>query len=84
MTPGRIEGATRRIGPPKGWDKAKEGPCGNLLVRDMPTASGNVMVTAWLPNTDELARMVAGASVYLTVLGSQHPVVAMGVGNAPE
>lgn len=83
MMPGHINGATRRIGAPEGWDAKKEGVCGFLHVRDTLTASGNAMTTAWFPNTDELARIAAGAPIYLMILGRGHPVVSMGVGNAP-
>ena len=83
MHPGRIEGATRRIGAPEGWDADKEGPCGFLHVRDMPTVSGNCMITAWFPTPEELAAIFHGAPIYLSILGERHPVISMGVGNAP-
>jgi hypothetical protein len=41
------------------------------------------MVTAWQPTPDELARLNAGASVHLRVLGTVHPPVMVGVGDLP-
>lgn len=84
MIPGRIAGATRHIGAPAGWDKEKEGPCAALSVRDVQTASGNTMSSAWFPTPEELHNLVAGAPVYLTILGEKHPVVMLGVGNMPS
>lgn len=84
MHAGRIEGSTRRIGAPENWDAKKDGPCSALHVRDMQTVSGNCMVSAWLPTPCEVDAIVRGAPVYLSILGARHPVVAMGVGNAPE
>jgi hypothetical protein len=41
------------------------------------------MTSAWFPTEEEIARLRAGAPVYLTVIGESHPPVAMAVGPAP-
>lgn len=41
------------------------------------------MVSAWQPTPDELARLNAGASVHLRVIGTQHPPVMLEVGQPP-
>jgi hypothetical protein len=73
----RIEGATRDIGKSQGYI--------GLAVRDelqSCTVNGDetpVMVTAWEPTPDEMARLAAGGSVLLHVLGSVHPPVRVEV-----
>lgn len=84
MHVGRILGATRNLGAPADWDKSKHGICGGLPIRDEPTTVGPGMTSAWLPTPEEIARISAGAPVYLTVLGQIHPPVSMAVGPAPD
>lgn len=85
MEIGRIEGATRNLGAPAGWDREKHGVCGGLPIRDEPHRPGvPAMVSAWFPTPDEMARLQSGAPLYLTVLGEVHPPVAMAVGNPPK
>lgn len=75
MTPGRIDGATRALGAPDGWDESKDGPCDVLHVRDR----GGVMESAWYPSEEEKAAIAAGRPVILTVWGSGHPPVSVNV-----
>lgn len=71
-----IEGTTRRIGKSQGYL--------GLCVRDFVFGNGTpAMATAWQPTPDEIARIVAGAPIYLTILGSAHPHVCLDVGEAP-
>lgn len=76
-----IEGATRIIGKSQGYL--------GLPIRDEAincTVGGEgtpCMVTAWQPTPDELARLNAGASVHLRLLGTMHPPVLVEVGEAP-
>ena len=83
MLVGMIHGATRNLGAPRDWDKAKDGPCGGLPIRDEKTTAGQGMTSAWQPTPDEIARLNAGASIHLTVLGTVHPPVSMSVGTPP-
>ncbi len=76
-----IEGATRIIGKSQGYL--------GLPLRDEAvdcTVGGEAtpcMVTAWQPTPDELARLNAGASVHLRILGTAHPPVMVEVGEPP-
>lgn len=83
MHVGRIENATRNLGAPSDWDKATQGPCGGLPIRDEQTGAGQGMTSAWFPTPEEIERIASGAPVYLTVLGTVHPPVSMGVGPRP-
>lgn len=84
MHVGRIIGATRNLGAPRGWEKDKHGICGGLPIRDELTTAGPGMTSAWLPTPEEITQIQAGAPIYLTVLGSVHPPVSMQVGVAPD
>lgn len=80
----RIAGATRVIGQSQGYlglplrDEIVEVKIGGEVV------TCRRMVTAWEPTPDEIKRIVAGAPVYLSVLGNGHPPVMLDVGEAPE
>lgn len=55
MIVGMIAGATRNLGAPRDWDKAKDGPCGGLPIRDEQTTAGPGMTSAWQPpHTDKM------------------------------
>lgn len=76
-----IENATRIIGQTQGYlglpirdEKI------NCSVNGPETPS---MVTAWQPTPDELARLNAGASVHLHILGTVHPPLMVDVGEVP-
>lgn len=84
MLTGRISGATCTLLPPTDWDAKKFGPCSGLAIRVEDTGVGRGMTSAWFPNADEIARIAAGAPIYLTVLGNAHPPVALAVGEASE
>lgn len=78
----KISGATRNLGAPANWDHSRV-ECEVLPIRDQPTETGNVMVSAWRPEPEELAALNSGGAVLLYVYGSVHPVVAMAV-SVPE
>jgi hypothetical protein len=80
VNPGKIEGATRNLGAPSGWDAGKLGQCGNLEIRDTSTA----MESNWYPSEQEKAAIAAGAPVRLTVWGRVHPPVSVNVGEVPK
>jgi hypothetical protein len=71
----RIEGFTREIGKSQGYR--------GLPVRDETIVDGatgercNAMTTAWEPTPQELKHLIAGGKVYLRVLGTGHPPVAL-------
>lgn len=76
-----IEGVTRIIGQSQGYlglplrDERVDCP-----VNGPETPA---MVTAWEPTPDELARLNAGASVNLRILGVSHPPCLVFVGPVP-
>ena len=84
MIPKRIEGATRYLGAPVGWEPELDGECAHLAIRDLALATGNVMVSVWEPTPGELAALIAGAPVILTMAGSEHPPVMIAVGLPPS
>ena len=67
----RIQGATHRLGAPKGWDDEKHGPCNALSVR--LTEDGH-FESAWEPTPEELRLLNAGQPVILSVVGGQPAV----------
>lgn len=83
MKPVTLSDETRRIGAPANWDEARLGPCLALSVHDRVREGIPEMVSAWLPDDEELVRLQQGAPLYLTIAGSTHPVVALAVGNQP-
>jgi hypothetical protein len=67
-----IEGTTRRIGKSQGYR--------GLCVKDFVYGNGTpAMQTAWEPTPSEIARIVAGAPIILTLLGIEHPPVLIEV-----
>lgn len=81
MRTGRIAGATRTFVKPTSWDEAVSGPCDPLAIRDEVHDQVPCMRSAWFPTSAEIDRLKAGAPVYLDVVGVEHPVVALGVGD---
>ena len=71
-----IEGCTRRIGKQQGYL--------GLPLRDEVVDGVPQMVSSWQPTPAEVAAIVAGAPIYLTVLGQGHPPVMLSVGTPPE
>lgn len=69
----RIAGATRLLGRSQGYL--------GLPIRDETIdcavygPATPAMVTAWEPTPDEVAAIAAGGTIYLRILGNQHPPV---------
>ncbi|KJZ31642.1 hypothetical protein TW83_07720 [Paracoccus sp. S4493] len=81
MLIGTIEGVTRVIGKSQGYLGL---PLRDEVMNCTVNGEGTpAMVTAWQPTPEELARLNAGASVHLRVLGTVHPPVMVGVGDPP-
>lgn len=84
MIAGRIPGATRYLGAPAGWEPEEHGHCAHLAIQDTVVNGGvPAMQSVWEPTPDELERLKAGAPVYLLIVGTAHPPVAVSVGAAP-
>jgi hypothetical protein len=76
-----IEGTTRIIGKSQGYLGL---PLRDEVINCAVDGDGTpAMVTAWHPSPDELARLNAGASVHLRILGTMHPPVMVEVGEPP-
>jgi hypothetical protein len=75
MTPGEIPFATRALGAPAGWDGHRHGDCQVLPIRDRD----GYMQSAWYPTEEEIALLVLGKPVVLTVWGTSHPPVSVNV-----
>ena len=84
MHPGRIEGATRSLGPPPEWAPSGDTRCMTLAIRDEVRPAGHGMTSAWFPTREEIDRLICGAPIYLTVIGINHPPVALTVGSDPN
>lgn len=77
----RIPNATRVLGKSQGYlGLPVRDEIANCTVNGYQTP---VMVTAWEPTPDEIAKIVAGAPIHLKVLGTSHPPVMMEVGEPP-
>ena len=76
MRPIPIQGCTRRIGAPQGWDHEKMGICHTIEVLD----SDGWMITAWMPKPEELERLNNGFPILLCIMGTRHPVVGLTIG----
>ena len=79
----RIEGETRALGAPVGWD-GSYGECNALPIRDVMTQNGPFMVSAWEPTAEELEALKNGATLKLWIAGRIHPVVTVSVGDIEE
>lgn len=85
MIPARIQGATRYLGAPAGWEPATDGHCAHLAIRDVEiNGMAPAMYSAWEPTPDELAALNAGAKILLIVVGRAHPPVCLEVGERPD
>ena len=84
MHAGRIQGATRVLGAPAGWNKRRNGHCSSLAVRDTMIGDVPAMTSAWIPTPEEVDAIAKGAPIFLTVVSLAHPVVALSVGEAPS
>jgi hypothetical protein len=84
VLPKHTSHATRTFNKPDNWDDAANGQCVALSIRDVVIDGCRYMVSAWEPSPDELAAIIAGAPILLHISGTQHPVVAVGVGEPAE
>lgn len=77
----RIDGTTRVLGKSQGYLGL---PLRDVTVNCSVNGEVPAMETAWEPTPDELARLNAGASVILRIIGNAHPPVMLMVGPSPE
>jgi hypothetical protein len=70
-----IEGATRTIGESQGYISL---PLRDVLVNCTVGGEGTpAMQSAWQPSADEVAMLLRGGVIVLTVLGTAHPPVML-------
>jgi hypothetical protein len=79
MLPVRIEGATRYLGAPRGWEPETSGPCAHLAIRDEMIEGLPYMTSSWEPMPADLAAIQAGGRIMLRIVGNAHPPVAIWV-----
>lgn len=83
MKPITLLDETRRIGAPTNWDADRLGECIALSVHDRERDGLAEMVSAWLPDDEEIARLQEGRPLFLCISGTVHPVVSLSVGVEP-
>ena len=71
----KIEGFTRVLGAPEGWDHSKV-ECQGLPIVDR---DDGWMVSQWKPNAAELELLKQNGSILLWIYGTVHPVVGLDV-----
>lgn len=75
----------RYWGAPRGWDPARDGPCGALSVHDRTHENMAVMESMWKPTAQEAVALALGVhNIKLGIFGQVHPVVYMGTAIVPE
>ncbi len=81
MRPTAIKDQNADFAKPRNWDEERDGKCMSLPVRVEPVGLYNYHYSAWKPDAEELAELLAGGVVELCCVGQQPPV---SVGVVPE
>lgn len=76
MNPGRINQATRDLGPPPG---VNENECDRLWIKDIDDGRFTAMQSAWIPTAEEIDALMQGKPIILTVFSTVHPMISLGV-----
>ena len=80
MIPTKFAGITHYLGAPPGWDHDSDlGECMPLPIKRDEYG----FTSMWVPDSDELAALNAGAAVQLTIMADAHPVVSVQVSALP-
>jgi hypothetical protein len=75
VKPEPFTGANNLLKAPENWDEKMYGVC-----PDLPVAQGNGMtLSCWRPSMEEIALLVGGGLVLLTVVGELQPAVQLDV-----
>lgn len=78
MNPTKISGANLALTAPSSWDAEKLGvECETLHVRRSVVVGAPCLQSAWLPTPEEIAAIVAGRPITLTVWSFEHPPVSL-------
>ncbi|WP_029002745.1 hypothetical protein [Azorhizobium doebereinerae] len=82
MQIGHVDGATRIAGESQGYQGL---PIRDEIINCSVGGEGTpAMITAWFPTPDEIARIVAGAPVLSSIIGTTHPPIMLTVGAPPR
>lgn len=73
----QIKDSAHNYGAPEHWDATRDGECGVLSVRVQEFGANKLRecVSAWRPTSEELALLVRGGVVILSIIGGQPPVM---------
>jgi len=74
MNPVNFKQANITYGKPEGWE---EDECGNLPVHKGTDGKHPVLVSAWMPTFADLQILSEGKPIYLTIVGTAMPPVAL-------
>lgn len=80
MTPVDVPGTNLVLGAPADWCEEKDGKCDELHV----IHKGNSFTSFWKPTDQELETLKSGGYIFLTVLASGHPPIAIGTATATK
>ncbi len=75
MSPVPFPEQTSVLGAPPDWDAKKHGPCDGLPVH----FADGIYTSCWRATWRERLALLFGARLWLTVVSSGHPPVALGV-----
>ncbi|MCY0858485.1 hypothetical protein [Cupriavidus sp. D39] len=79
MPPVKTKHTNLVVGEPLDWDAARQGEFSGLPVH-LDTLNG-VMHSFWQPTEQDIANILAGMPIRLSVFGEMHPPVAVAVTN---
>jgi hypothetical protein len=79
LTPIKTKHTNIMYGAPAGWDAERDGECVALPVAK--DAQG-VMHSFWQPTETDIANILAGMPIRLSVFSSSHPPVAINITDA--
>lgn len=82
MTPTQHQSSTRVLGAPKGHnvsDPNDPAYCSGLAITDCVIDGELCMQSVWVPSEEEIVAILNGSKILLTVVGSFHPMVRIGV-----
>lgn len=78
-----LAGAKRNVGASQGYIGISVLSGEKFVALNARTGYANTVTTAWRPDAEELARLNAGASIYLELLSQQQVPMLLTVGDIP-
>lgn len=80
MQPLRTAECNVLLGAPSDWDENTDGECVALPIHQ----NGVYMHSFWQPSEQDIANILAGVPIRLTIVGGAHPPVAINVTSGTE